>query len=231
MIFQNPMRNDQEFAHLEAHEEYPEGFRSKMKTQRKLVQNAVGQRHAFQSSSIASIQKSNRYKPSKWAAAILIIFISGTIYLGLYQSQNTNTLPRIAERQPSNKNKSTPITASNKIEIMEMPPSSKRAGDQINRQAILLSTLPVKPEGPLDQLSLDTPSVTAPATTAVVTLTKAKLFEKSQRFKQFEFHPKKLQNQTKPKPAGTEFFVFRDGQFKFIAPPSEQQFLQITESK
>ena len=89
----------------------------------------------------------------------------------------------------------------------------------------------MKPEGSFAQLSLDTPSVSAPATTAVVTVTKAKLFEKSQRFKQFEFHPKKLQNQTKPKPAGTEFFVFRDGQFKFIAPPSEQQFLQITESK
>jgi len=78
------MRNDQEFAHLEAHEEYPDGFQSKMKTQRKLVQNAVGQTHTFQSSSTADIPKSNRYKPAKWAAAILIMFISGTIYLGWY---------------------------------------------------------------------------------------------------------------------------------------------------
>lgn len=225
------MRNDQEFAHLEAHEEYPDGFQSKMKTQRKLVQNAVGQTHTFQSSSTADIPKSNRYKPSKWAAAILIMFISGTIYLGWYQSQNTNTSPRISERQPSNKNKSTQITASNKIEITEMQPSAKRARNRTKRLTNLPSKKPLKPEGSIAQLSLDTPSVSAPVTTAVVTVTKAKLFEKSQRFKQFEFHAQKLQNQTKPKPAGTEFFVFRDGQFKFIAPPSEQQFLQITESK
>jgi hypothetical protein len=212
------MRNDQEFAHLEAHEEYPDGFQSKMKTQRKLVQNAVGQTHTFlQSSSTADIPKSNRYKPAKWAAAILIMFISGTIYLGWYQSQNTN--------------KATQITASNKIKITEIQASAKRARNRTKRQAISTSTMPSNTEGSFAQFSLDTPIVSAPATTAVVTVTKAKLFEKSQRFKQFEFHPKKLQNQTKPKPAGTEFFVFRDGQFKFIAPPGEQQFLQITESK
>jgi hypothetical protein len=159
------------------------------------------------------------------------MFISGTIYLGWYQSQNTNTSPRISERQPSNRNKATQITASNKIEITEMQPSAKRARNRTKRNAISTSKMPSNTEGSIAQLSLDTPSVSAPATTAVVTVTKAKLFEKSQRFKQFEFHPKKLQNQTKPKPAGTEFFVFRDGQFKFIAPPGEQQFLQITESK
>lgn len=225
------MRNDQEFAHLEAHEEYPEGFQSKMKTQRKLVQNAVGKTHTFQISSTEDIPKSNRHHPFKWAAAFLIMFISGTIYLVWYQSQKTNTSPQITERKPSNRNKETQITASNKIAITAIPSWSKRTGNRTNRQAILPSPKPLQTVGAVDQLSLDTPSAAAPATTAVVTVTKAKLFEKSQRFKQFEFHPKKMQNQTKPKPAGTEFFVFRDGQFKFIASPSEQQFLQITESK
>lgn len=112
-----------------------------------------------------------------------------------------------------------------------MQPSSKRARNRTKRLTILPSKKPLQKEGSIAQLSLDTPSVSSPATTAVVTVTKAKLFEKSQRFKQFEFHPKKLQNQTKPRAVGVEFFVFRDGQFKFIAPPSEQQFLQITESK
>lgn len=202
------MRNDQEFAHLEAHEEYPDGFQSKMKTQQKLVQNAVGQTHTFQSSSTADIPKSNRYKPSKWAAAILIMFISGTIYLGWYQSQNTNTSPRISERQPSNKNKSTQITASNKIEITEMQPSAKRARNRTKRNAISTSTMPSKPEGSFAQFSLDTPIVSAPATTAVVTVTKAKLFEKVNVSSNLSSIPKNCKTKQSPSQRVPSFSCF-----------------------
>jgi hypothetical protein len=59
-----------------------------------------------------------------------------------------------------------------------------------------------------------------------VAVLKPQLFEKKQRFKQFEFQPKKPSAQARKSPPSTEFFVFRDGQFKIVASPSQQQFIQ-----
>ena len=59
-----------------------------------------------------------------------------------------------------------------------------------------------------------------------IAVSKPPLFEKKQRFKQFEFQPKKPSVQAKKSPPNIEFFVFRDGQFKIVASPNQQQFIQ-----
>ena len=63
------MRNDQEFAHLEAHEEYPEGFRSKMKTQNeqwKAIADSNGEYHISDQGRVKSYKRGKEriLKPS-----------------------------------------------------------------------------------------------------------------------------------------------------------------------
>jgi len=74
--------------------------------------------------------------------------------------------------------------------------------------------------------NLDTPTTQRPLMSESVAVSKQPLFEKKQRFKQFEFQPKKPSAQAKKSPPSTEFFVFRDGHFKIVSTPSEQQFIQ-----
>ena len=74
---------------------------------------------------------------------------------------------------------------------------------------------------------LDTPTTQRPLISVSVAVSKQPLFEKKQRFKQFEFQPKRPSRQAKKSPPSTEFFVFRDGHFKIVSTPSEQQFIQF----
>ena len=90
------MRNKQEFAHLEALEQYPEGFQDNVKTQWKLVQNAV---RRFQLSS----KNSNTYRSGflglflkKRVAAILVLLISVISVYWWNLQQRKHQSPRIS---------------------------------------------------------------------------------------------------------------------------------------
>jgi len=70
------MRNKQEFAHLEALEQYPDGFQDNVKTQRKLIENAVNRLQGAQ-----EITHAHRYGflglvLQNRAAAILLLLVS-----------------------------------------------------------------------------------------------------------------------------------------------------------
>ncbi len=220
------MRNKQEFAHLEALEQYPEGFQDNVKTQRKLVQNAVGR---FQLSS----KNSNTYRSvllglflKKRVAAILILLVSvSSVYWWALQ-QRKHQSPRISASANVQKKTLKPVMQSRVAQLQKLRdlPKGIRHHSKAKHVRQIPQELPAA-EGFLNA-NLDTQTTQGPLMSESIAVSKPPLFEKKQRFKQFEFQPKKPSVQAKKSPPNIEFFVFRDGQFKIVASPNQQQFIQ-----
>jgi hypothetical protein len=219
------MRNKQEFEHLEAFEQYPDGFQDNVKTQSKLVQNAVGR---FQWSS----KNSKTYRSGllglvlkKKVAAILFLLVSVISVYWWALQQRRHQSPRISAMANVQKKTLEPVMQSRVAQSQKLKVLPK--GRQHSRAKIekeIAKELPAT-EG-FVVANLDTPTTQRPMMSESVAVLKPQLFEKKQRFKQFEFQPKKPSAQAKKSPPSTEFFVFRDGHFKIVSTPSEQQFIQ-----
>ena len=219
------MRNKQEFEHLEALEQYPDGFQDNVKTQSKLVQNAVGR---FQWSS----KNSKTYRSGllglvlkKRVAAILFLLVSVISVYWWALQQRRHQSPRISAMANVQKKTLEPVMQSRVAQSQKLKvlPKGRHHGKaKIEKE--IAKELPAT-EG-FVVANLDTPTTQRPLMSESVAVSKQPLFEKKQRFKQFEFQPKKPSAQAKKSPPSTEFFVFRDGHFKIVSTPSEQQFIQ-----
>lgn len=220
------MRNKQEFAHLEALEQYPEGFQDNVKTQSKLVQNAVGR---FQLSS----KNSNTYRSGllglflkKRVAAILILLVSVSSIYWWNLQQRKHQSPRISASANVQKKTLKPEMHSRVAQLQKLRdlPKGIRHHSKAKLDKKIVQELP-QAEG-FVRANLDTQITQGPLMSESIAVSKPPLFEKKQRFKQFEFQPKKPSVQAKKSPPNIEFFVFRDGQFKIVASPNQQQFIQ-----
>ena len=219
------MRNKQEFAHLEALEQYPDGFQDNVKTQRKLIQNAVNQLQGAQ-----KITHAHRYGflglvLKNRAAAILLLLVSVIGVFWTTQQSDRHQSQRISASATVQQKTLKPVVQNRVAQTQKLKVVPKRR--QLNRAKIekeIAQELPAS-EG-FVVANLDTPTTQRPLMSELVAVSKQPLFEKKQRFKQFEFQPKKPSAQAKKSPSSTEFFVFRDGHFKIVSTPSEQQFIQ-----
>jgi hypothetical protein len=219
------MRNNQEFEHLEALEQYPDGFQDNVKTQSKLLQNAVGR---FQWSS----KNSKTYRSGllglvvkKRVAAILVLLVSVISVYWWALQQRMHQLPRISASANIQQKMLKPVTQSRVAQSQKLKvlPKGRHHGKaELDKE--IAQELPAT-EG-FVRANLDTPTTQGPLMSESVAISKQPLFDKKQRFKQFEFQPKKPSAQARKSPPSTEFFVFRDGQFKIVASPSQQQFIQ-----
>jgi hypothetical protein len=220
------MRNKQEFAHLEALEQYPDGFQDNVKTQRKLIQNAVNRLQGAQ-----KVNQAHRYGFlgivfENRAAAILLLLVSvigvfwTTQKLRRHQSQRISASATVQQKtlKPLVKNL---VAQTQKLKVL----SKSRQQNRTKIEKEIAQDLPAS-EG-FVVANLDTPTTQRPLISESVAVSKQPLFEKKQRFKQFEFQPKRPSGQAKKSPPSTEFFVFRDGHFKIVSTPSEQQFIQF----
>ena len=219
------MRNKQEFAHLEALEQYPDGFQDNVKTQRKLIENAVNRLQGAQ-----EITHAHRYGflglvLQNRAAAILLLLVSVIGVFWTTQQLRRHQSQRISASATVQQKTLKPVVQNRVVQTQKLKVVPKRR--QLNRAKI--------EKGMAQELSasegfvvanLDTPTTQRPLMSELVAVSKQPLFEKKQRFKQFEFQPKKPSAQAKKSPSSTEFFVFRDGHFKIVSTPSEQQFIQ-----
>jgi hypothetical protein len=219
------MRNKQEFAHLEALDQYPDGFQVNIKTQRKLLQNSVGR---FQSSN----KNSKTYRSGllglvlkKRVAAILLLLVSViSVYWWALQQSRCQS-PRISAMANVQKKTLKPMMQSRVVQTQKLkvlPKGRQHSGAKLDKE--IAKELPAT-EG-FVVANLDTPTTQRPLMSESVAVSKPPLFEKKQRFKQFEFQPRKPSAMAKKSPPNIEFFVFRDGQFKIVSSPNQQQFTQ-----
>ena len=219
------MRNKQEFAHLEALEQYPDGFQDNVKTQRKLIQNAVNRLHGAQ-----KITQAQRYGYlglvlKNRAAAILLLLV---LVIGVFwttQPSRRHQSQRISASATVQQKSLKPVVQNRVVQSQKLKVLPKRR--QQNRTKIekeIAKELPAT-EG-FVVANLDTPTTQRPLISESVAVSKPPLFEKKQRFKQFEFQPRKPSAMAKKSPPNIEFFVFRDGQFKIVSSPNQQQFTQ-----
>jgi hypothetical protein len=220
------MRNKQEFAHLEALEQYPDGFQDNVKTQRKLIQNAVNRLQGAK-----KITQAHRYGflglvLNNRAAAIFLLLVSVIGVFWTAQQLRRHQSQRISASATVQQKSLKPVVQNRVVQSQKLKVLPKRR--QQNRTKIekeIAKELPAT-EG-FVVANLDTPTTQRPLMSELVAVSKQPLFEKKQRFKQFEFQPKKPSAQAKKSPPSTEFFVFRDGHFKIVSTPSEQQFIQF----
>jgi hypothetical protein len=219
------MRNKQEFEHLEALEQYPDGFQDNEKTQRNLIQNAVNRLQGAQKITYAHRYGFLGLVLKKRVAAILFLLVSvisvywWALQQRRHQSQRISASATIQQKtlKPVVQNR---VVQSQKLKVL--PKGRQHSRAKIEKE--IAKELPAT-EG-FVVANLDTPTTQRPLMSESVAVSKQPLFEKKQRFKQFEFQPKKPSAQAKKSPPSTEFFVFRDGHFKIVSTPSEQQFIQ-----
>jgi hypothetical protein len=219
------MRNKQEFEHLEALEQYPDGFKDNLKTQRKLIQNAANRLQGAQ-----KISHAHRYGflglvLKNRAAAILLLLVSVIGVFWTSQQLRRHQSQRISASATVQKKTLEPVMQSRVAQSQKLKVLPKgRQQSRAKFEKEIAKELPAT-EG-FVVANLDTPITQRPLMSESVAVSKQPLFEKKQRFKQFEFQPKKPSTQAKKSPPSTEFFVFRDGHFKIVSTPSEQQFIQ-----
>jgi hypothetical protein len=160
------------------------------------------------------------------AAAILLLLVSMIGVFWTTQPSRRHQSQRISASATVQQKSLKPVVQNRVVQSQKLKVLPKRR--QQNRTKIekeIAQELPATEE--FVRADLDTPTTQRPLISESVAVSKQPLFEKKQRFKQFEFQPKRPSGQAKKSPPSTEFFVFRDGHFKIVSTPSEQQFIQF----
>ncbi|MFN5694681.1 MAG: hypothetical protein ACK464_07500, partial [Bacteroidota bacterium] len=128
------MRNKQEFAHLEALEQYPDGFQDNVKTQRKLIQNAVNQLQGAQ-----KITHAHRYGflgivLQNRAAAILLLLVSVIGVFWTTQQLRRHQSQRISASATVQQKTLKPVVQNRVVQTQKLKVVPKRR--QLNRAKI-----------------------------------------------------------------------------------------------
>jgi hypothetical protein len=184
------MRNKQEFEHLEALEQYPDGFQDNVKTQRNLIQNAVNRLQGAQKITYAHRYGFLGLVLKKRVAAILFLLVSVISVYWWALQQRRHQLPRIYASANIQQKMLKPVTQSRVAQSQKLKvlPKGRHHGKaELDKEIAQELTAT---EG-LVRANLYTPTTQRPIMSQSVAVLKPQLFEKKQRFKQFEFQPKK----------------------------------------
>jgi hypothetical protein len=236
------MKNNQPFEHLEAFDDYPEGFHSNIKTQRKLIEEAVND------------SKMNKQIPLKSklmflrVAGVFLLFFGGWwVWLNFLSadSKSTQKITNLAgERARMERNKTQENLTSNpqsslfKVSVKPNVVPNNAHSDSATATHYKPVTIlhPPKTSPKIDETSnLATNDQSQPVVLNQETERSSNynhnntiepgktFFAKRQRIKQYEFAAEKpAQSPILPQPK-YEFLVFRDGGLKWLSKTQNKQ--------
>ena len=198
------MKNNEAYKRIEAHDQYPSGFSSNVKTQRKLLEDSV---RATEKKSTVNFSKPYRVA----AASALLIALSISGYFKFETDTNrTNHFVKTEKIKSENHiEKQSDEIQTPVIKTNQYNPKSKQF-DTTQMQVDTLKTHIY--ESAIIAFQSDTivpqkekPSIAPP-----------NFFAKRQRIKEFNFEARTIAPASK-KQKNMEFFVLKDGQFKILS--------------
>jgi uncharacterized protein YxeA len=204
------MKNNEAYKRIESHDQYPSGFSSNVKTQRKLIEDSV---RAVEKKPIIYFSKPYRVV----AASALLIALSISGYFMLKTDTNRTKYfvktEKIKSENPTEKQSDviqTPIIKTNQY-------NSK--SQQFDTTQIQVDTLKTHIyESAIIAFQSDTlvPQKEKPV------IAEQHFFAKKQRIKEFNFEARTIAPASK-KQKNMEFFVLKDGQFKILSKNKMKQ--------
>lgn len=198
------MKNNEAYKRIEAHDQYPSGFSSNVKTQRKLLEDSV---RATEKKSVFYFTRARQII----AASALLILFTFIGYILLPSSKNQqikitrsaiNTREQVIYIQHS---KQSFIVPKQNTKLPKVP-FTDTVTNEVD-SIILKSDAEVKFAFNADTIvpQKEKPSIAPP-----------NFFAKRQRIKEFNFEARTIAPASK-KQKNMEFFVLKDGQFKILS--------------